>query len=258
MIDLHVHVLPGIDDGAPDEAAALALVAEAAASGVHTIAATPHIRADHPDVHPLELAGRTAALQAAVDRAGHAVRLVTAGEADLWWAQGAEDEELRAVSYGGHGRDMLVEVPYGELQPQFEDLVFRLRVHGLRVLLAHPERSPTLQRDLSRLRALIEQGCLVQVTASALASQQRGSRSRRVALALVREGAAHVIASDTHGAGGARASLADAVAALRNEAPARAEWMVTDAPAAILAGEPLPAAPADVRRRSLLGRLLGS
>ena len=62
----------------------------------------------------------------------------------------------------------------------------------------------------------------MQVTASALASRRRGSRSRKLALRLVREGVAHVIASDTHARGGGRASLADAVEALRDEAPLRA------------------------------------
>ena len=149
MIDLHVHVLPGIDDGARDEDAAIALVAEAAAAGVTTIAATPHLRADHPAVRPFELAGRTARLQAALDGAGVAVELVSGGEVDLRWAQQAGEDELKAVSYGGHGRDVLAEVPYGELQPQFEDFVFRLRAMGYRVLLAHPERSldvPTRRR----------------------------------------------------------------------------------------------------------------
>src|SRR4029079_16522534 len=98
---------------------------------------------DFPAVRPLELAERTAALQSAIDGAGIGVRLVNEGEVDLWWARSASEEELRAATYGGKGHDVLAEVPYGELQPQFEDLVFRLRVLGLRVLLAHPERSPT-------------------------------------------------------------------------------------------------------------------
>jgi protein-tyrosine phosphatase len=253
MIDLHVHVLPGIDDGARDEAAAIELVAEAVAAGVTTIAATPHVRADHPGVRPFELAERTARLQAVLNSAGVTVELVTAGEVDLNWAQQAREDELKAVSYGGHGRDVLAEVPYGELKPQFEDLVFRLRVRGYRVLLAHPERSPTFQRDVDRLLALVEQGCLVQVTATALASRTRGSRSRRLAMALVREGIAHVIASDTHSGGGGRASLADAVEALRQDAPLRARWMVTEAPAAILAGDPLPPPPAERPRRATFG-----
>ncbi len=249
MIDLHVHVLLGIDDGPRDEAAAIDLVAEAVATGVTTIAATPHLRADHPAVRPLELAARTARLQAALDSAGIAVELVGGGEVDVRWAQQAGEDELKAVSYGGRGRDVLTEVPYGELMPQFEDFVFRLRALGYRVLLAHPERSPTFQRDVDRLLALVGQGCLVQVTASALASRTRGSRSRKLAIALVREGIAHVIASDTHRRGGDRASLADAVEALRRDAPLRAHWMVTEAPAAILAGEPLPPAPAERSRR---------
>jgi protein-tyrosine phosphatase len=248
MIDLHVHVLPGIDDGARDEAAAIELVVEAVATGVTTIAATPHLRADHPNVRPSEVAGRTADLQAALDRAGVAVQLVPGGEVDVRWARQAGEDELRAVSYGGQGHDVLVEVPYGELMPQFEDFVFRLRVLGYRVLLAHPERSPTFQRDADRLHALVKQGCLLQVTASALASRTRGSRSGKLALTLVREGIAHVIASDTHRGGGDRASLALAVTALGKVAPRRARWMVTEAPAAILAGEPLPPAPADRRR----------
>lgn len=253
MIDLHVHVLPGIDDGARDEAAAIALVSEAVATGVTTIAATPHLRADHPHVRPFELAERTARLQAALDRAGVAAELVTAGEVDLRWAQRAGADELKAVSYGGRGRDVLAEVPYGELKPEFEDLVFRLRVRGYRVLLAHPERNLTFQRSVDRLLALVQQGCLVQVTAAALASRRRRSRSRKLALALVREGIAHVIASDTHREGGDRASLADAVDALRHDAPLRARWMVTEAPAAILAGDPLPPAPAERPRRGPLG-----
>ena len=69
----------------------------------------------------------------------------------------------------------------------------------------------------------------------------------------MREGIAHVIASDTHTGGGDRASLADAVAALSRDAPLRARWMVTEAPAAILAGDPLPPPPSDRSRRLTLG-----
>jgi len=97
---------------------------------------------------------------------------------------------------------------------------------------------------------------LVQITASALASSERRSRSRRLARELLREGHAHVIASDSHGAI-QRAALSQGVAAASELAPHRAQWMVTEAPHAIVMGEPLPEAPVDAapKRLGFLDRL---
>jgi protein-tyrosine phosphatase len=249
MIDLHAHVLPGIDDGPPSVAEAVEAVAAAAREGVRTLAATPHVRPDHPGVRPAELGDRTATLADECATAGvSGVTLVRGGEVDLAWAQTADDGALAAASYGGRGRDMLLETPYGELPAGFEDLVFRIAARGYRILLAHPERNPTLQRDPGRLRPLVERGTLLQVTALALANRDRRSRSRRLAYALLHEGAAHVIASDRHGPQIERAGLRAGVAAVPRDAAARATWMSTDAPAAILAGEPLPPAPGVHRR----------
>jgi protein-tyrosine phosphatase len=237
MIDLHCHVLPGLDDGPPTEEGAVALAAEIAASGVTTLAATPHLRADFPDVRVLELVERVAALQARVE-----LQLVSGGEVDVLWAQSASDEELRAASYGGRGTDLLVETPYGRLPDMLEDLLFRIRVRGFRILLAHPERNPSFQADPARLERLVEGGTLVQLTASSIVG---GGRAAKLSQRLIADGNAHVIAGDMHRAAGRRASLPDAVAAVGE----RGRWMVTAAPAAILAGEPLPPAPAVGTRR---------
>jgi protein-tyrosine phosphatase len=243
MIDLHAHVLPGIDDGAATLEEALEVAAAAASDGTTVLAATPHLRADHPAVRPEELAGRTARLRSAVRDAGIALRIVGGGEADLAWALQAGDERLRLVSFEQAGRDLMIETPYGPLPAGFEDLLFAVAARGYRVLLAHPERSPTFQQDTARLRELVRRGTLLQVTAAALAGPPAGSRSGRLARALVKEGVAHVIASDRHGPDLGRAGLADGVAAARALAGPRADWMVDDAPAAILAGDPLPTPP---------------
>jgi protein-tyrosine phosphatase len=246
VIDLHTHVLPGVDDGAPDVAAAVQLARDAAAAGVTVLAATPHLRDDHPGVVAGELAGRVQALRDAL--AGVPIELVEGAEVDLGRALAADAEELRLASYGQRGTDLLVETPYGGLPPAFEDLLFRVAARGYRVLLAHPERNRDFQREPRRLAALAERGTLLQVTAASLAEGRRRSSTRRLAHALVAEGVAHVIASDDHG-GGWRASLADGVAAAARSAPARARWMVTEAPAAILAGAPLPPLPHERARR---------
>jgi len=251
VIDLHAHLLPGLDDGPPDEAGALAMAGEAAAAGVRMMAATPHLRADFPAVRPEELADRAARVRERLAAAGVALEVVQGGEVDVLWAQTASDAALRAVSYGGRGHDLLVETPYGELPGMFEDLLFRIRVRGFRLLLAHPERNPSFQADPQRLIRLTEQGVLLQLTAASVSARGH-SRAARLAHRLIADGHAHVIASDMHRAGGTRASLRDALAAAGSD---RARWMVTDAPAAILAGDPLPPAPAPpARRRSWLRR----
>jgi protein-tyrosine phosphatase len=257
MIDLHTHVLPGIDDGPADLEGSLELLAAAAKDGTVTLAATPHVRPDHPDVVPAELGARTDELAAAAARLGIEIELVAGGEVDLLWAQRASDEELQAVSFGQRGHDLLVETPYGELPERFEDSLFKLGLRGFRILLAHPERSPTLQHDRRRLATLVDHGVLLQVTALSLSSTERRSRSRKLARELVREGLAHVIASDSHGGHIPRTGLREGVEAAARLAPRRARWMVTEAPAAILSGHPLPPAPSERSTGRRLPRLLG-
>jgi protein-tyrosine phosphatase len=237
VIDLHSHLLPGLDDGSPDLAAAVALAREAVGNGVTTMAATPHLRADYPAIRVSELSSHVRALQAGLDAAGVALKVVSGGEVDVLWAQSASDEDLRLASYGGRGTDLLVETPYGELPPIFEDLLFKIRVRGFRVLLAHPERTRSFQQDPARLVRLVDGDVLVQVTAASVVG---GGRAGKLAQRLIAEGHAHVIAGDLHRANGARASLREAVAAVD---PTRGEWMVTAVPAAILEGRPLPPPP---------------
>ena len=253
MIDLHCHILPGIDDGPADMEGSVELAQAMADAGVRTVAATPHIHPNFPDVRPAELAGRAADLQAAAPE----VEIVQAGEVDVFWAARASDDDLRAVSFGARGTDLLIETPYGALPPVFEDTLFRITARGYRVLLAHPERSPDLRVDPARLSALVARGALLQVTAAALVGRVPRSGMRRFAADLVRERVAHVIASDAHRAGSGRASVPDGVAAAAAVAPGYAEWMATDAPAEILAGEPLPTPPAGRTRRRLSRRRFG-
>jgi protein-tyrosine phosphatase len=240
MIDLHSHVLPGIDDGAADVSDALELAAAAASGGVTALAATPHVRADHPGVIPGELARRCRELNAQLAEAGVGLEVCQGGELDLERATAASDEELRLVSYCGKGTDLLVETPYGSLPDDFEERVLALARRGFRLLLAHPERSEALQRDPARVAGLVEQGVLVQLTARSLVPSSVPSAVHEAAVAFVSEGVAHVLASDAHHASGhAPPDLARGVAAASALVGRRAQWMASDAPAAILAGEPL-------------------
>jgi protein-tyrosine phosphatase len=242
VIDLHFHILPGIDDGPPDLDQSLALARAAQADGVQIVAATPHLRDDHPGVRAEELPARCASLNAAIAEADIALQVVAAGELDVLWVQQASVEELQLASYDQAGTDVLLETPYGPLAPSFDAALERLWSLGYRVLLAHPERNRTFQQAPERLAALVRVGLLVQVTAGSLASREKRSASRALGMQLITHRLAHVIASDAHRATEFRPpNLSVGFAAAAAVDAARAQSLVIDAPLAILAGAPLPA-----------------
>jgi len=107
FVDIHAHLLPGIDDGPDDLDESVAMLAAAGAAGTSTVVATPHLRADFPGVDVFELAQRCHALRAAAEDLTPAVTVVGGAEISLGWALAATDEELALASYGRRGHDLL-------------------------------------------------------------------------------------------------------------------------------------------------------
>ena len=128
--DIHAHVLPGIDDGPSDVEEALAMLRAAAYRGIASIVATPHLRADFPDVNVHELAGRCAELRAQLGAVAVDVELICGAEVALVWAIEASDEELRLASYGQRGGDLLIETPLMSIAG-LETLLYQLRARRL-------------------------------------------------------------------------------------------------------------------------------
>jgi protein-tyrosine phosphatase len=232
MIDLHCHILPGVDDGALDLADAVAMARVAAADGIEVIAATPHIRHDH-DVRIPELAGRVEELNAELGRLAVGIEVVGGGEVAETALDGLDQEELRAVSLGGGGWILLEPRP-GPLSDSLVAAAGDLRGAGFGVLIAHPERH--LSEDLpDRVAELIEAGALVQATAAHLA----GGPARAGMLALAERGLIHIVASDAHSSHGGRPlRLSDGLAALQGVERLRPhlDWIRSEAPRALLRG----------------------
>ncbi|TMK39538.1 MAG: hypothetical protein E6G56_10580 [Actinobacteria bacterium] len=257
MIDLHSHVLPGIDDGPAELAGSLAMAEVAARSGTRRIVATPHLREDFPDVRPSELASRVAELNREFARAGVELEVLPGAEVDISAALEASDEDLRAATLAGNGTDLLLETPYGALPSIFENLLASVRSRGFRVTLAHPELNPSFQLHADRLGRLVEDGVLVQITARSL---QRRSPARPLALTAIERGWGSALASDAHSADWRPPTLGEHLHEAARRHPglaARLGWMTEAAPAAILAGSELPQAP-PAQREGFLKRLLGS
>jgi len=257
VIDLHMHILPGVDDGPANLAAAVAVAEVAYHGGTRTAVATPHLRADHPLVVTAELASRSAALQDELSGRGIALRVEPGAEVDLDRADALDGGDLAAATLACNGLDLLVETPYETLNGDLPERLRALAARGFRLTLAHPERNPDLRDAPGLLGELVDEGMLVQLTARALGG--RGATAS-AATEFLERGWCHVLASDAHAVnvrapdlGVALHHAEAAFPALRDEL----RWMVTHAPAAILAGSDLPARPprsARGRRRKLRRR----
>lgn len=190
MIDIHCHILPGIDDGAASLEVSLAMARLAVADGTRTIVATPHV--DKTLIPPEEVRRRVADLQQALDR--QQIPLTLLAGADGASYLGAEALSGHVI---GDGPYLLLEFPHTHLPVSAGQLVFDLKARGLVPIITHPERNPSVVRHPDLLEPLIEAGALVQVTCGSLTGDFGGA-SRACARHLLRRGMVHFLASDGH------------------------------------------------------------
>ena len=236
MIDLHSHILAGLDDGARTLDESYEMARLAVAEGVTVVAATPHVREDFPT--------SAGAMEEAVaelnnDLAENDIDLevVPGGEVDLEWLTRMSEDEKQRFSIAQNGRYLLVEIPLVGWPLSLETQIFALRSAGVTPLLAHPERNSEVQANPPLIERLVRGGARVQVTAASL-DGRLGRRASQACRRLLDLGLVHVLASDAHAPDVRRGSLAQAVAALRDDGLAR--YLTSDVPAAIVAGEPVP------------------
>jgi protein-tyrosine phosphatase len=239
VIDLHTHILPGVDDGARSLAESRALALEAAGDGVSVLAATPHVRADFPTTAEM-MEEAVAQLREDFVAEGIPVEVLCGGEIDIGLLWAIPRDELRRLTLAQTGRYLLLEFPYRGWPLALDSAVPRLVELGVTPLLAHPERNPEVQDRPDRVGGLVAAGALVQVTSASLdgrldrASQAAGVR-------LLELGLVHVLASDAHGPHVRGAGLGAAARAVGDDDLAR--YLTLEAPAAIVAGNPLPEFP---------------
>jgi len=236
VIDLHTHVLPGIDDGARSLDDSRALAREAAAQGISALVATPHVREDYPTTADM-MEEAVADVRADFIEQGIAVEVVHGAEIDLSLLWAIPPDDLRRLTIAQTGRYLLLEFPYRRWPLALDTSVKRLVGLGMTPVLAHPERNPEVQDRPDRVRGLVEDGALVQVTAASLDGMQDRS-AQSAALRLLELGLVHVLASDSHGPHISREGLGAVARGIGD--PELARYLTVDVPTAIVAGLPVP------------------
>jgi protein-tyrosine phosphatase len=235
VIDLHCHILPGVDDGALDFDDSLGMARQAVNDGIEAICATPHIRHDH-DVRIEEVGERVTELNEQLRAKELGVAVLQGGEVAETAVEGLSEEELGRVALGA-GRWILLEPAPGRLTESLARRVEHLAERGHRTLIAHPERH--LSADMyERIAGLVTAGALVQATADFFLRERFAAGMR----ALAEAGLIHVLSSDAHSSHGGRPvhmrEAFERLAEVDSVAP-HLEWMRETAPRAIVRGEDL-------------------
>ena len=229
-VELHFHLLPGVDDGPGSLQESIELARAARADGTGTIVATPHV---HP-VHitdPLEISGYVGELSPHLR--GERVEVLAGGELADGMVERLSQRQLDAIAHGPPGRRwLLLEAPFRGLDAPYRAAADELRQRGFAVVVAHPERAMVGSEARPVLEHELAAGSALQLTAWSFAGLY-GERVRTVALRLLRSAPRVVIASDAHG--GARApSLRLAVDALVAAGERNCERFVASGPRSLL------------------------
>jgi protein-tyrosine phosphatase len=239
MIDLHTHILPGIDDGPETLEDSLELARAAVAAGARMLVATPHVSWTYPNDHGT-IAARVEELRARLDAEGIPLELRPGAEIAMTRLVDMRSEDLLPLRLGGDGGWLLVEPPFSPTVTGLQPLLFDLQRQGHGILLAHPERCPAFHREPEMLREFVNEGVLTSVTAGSLVGRF-GGEVRRFALQMVREELIHNVTSDTHDPVRRPPGVA---AELRKAGLGPLEdWLTEEVPTAILSGGEIPPRP---------------
>ena len=199
MIDLHCHILPGIDDGAQNLDEALGLCRRAVEDGITHMVATPHIHEGRYNNTPATISHALKELRHGLSEHGIELEVRAAAEVRI----GAElmatvpAKQVPFLGTWNGQKVMLLELPHDQVPPYTMNLVNWLKSQKILPMIAHPERNKGVMADIGKLHPLIEAGCLFQLTAMSVAGKF-GGPAHDIASEMLRKGWATIIASDAH------------------------------------------------------------
>ncbi len=196
MVDLHCHILPGIDDGSENIEESLQMCRLAFSDGIRTIVATPHV-GKYPNTKEIILE-KTEVLKQKISSLLPGLSLFCGADIEF------SADIFALIAYKSlltinNSRYILLDTPYFLMPPDIEKQIQRLIEEGVAPIITHPERCLQIQEDIDLVRKIVEAGAVVQITASSITGKM-GAKAQSVSKAILKAGLAHVIATDAHGA----------------------------------------------------------
>jgi Capsular polysaccharide biosynthesis protein len=209
VIDLHTHILPGVDDGAKDIADSLAMAEVAVKDGISTMIATPHV------VKGIYDNNKNSILEG-VDNLNKKLAAHNIGLLVLPGAEYRLEPDLpknlasgELVTINNSGTYLLIELPYELIPDNCDQILYEIQLQGVTPIIAHPERNLVFRKYRSLLERYIKRGMLAQITSTSITGFF-GKRVKKAAISFLESGLAHIIASDGHAVKGRAPVISEA------------------------------------------------
>lgn len=197
MIDLHAHILPGLDDGSGDLAESVAMAEVARDDGIHTIVATPHVLQGVFDNDKNKILSAVKALNQTLQEQGIAVKILPGAEYYLEADLPLKLAQGELLTINDNGRYLLVELPSAFIPEYSAQALYEIQLQGVTPIIAHPERNAGFSRRPTILEELISRGVLAQVTSASITGLF-GKKVKQTAYSFIKQGLIHLISSDAH------------------------------------------------------------
>jgi protein-tyrosine phosphatase len=168
VVDIHCHILPGLDDGSPNMSTSIAMARLATAAGINTVIGTPHWIEDEHETDPTRVRKVSRDLQAELNSRGIPLTVLPGNEAFICPDLPGRVKRGDVLTLADRGTHLLLELPYENLPTYVDDVIFRLQLQGITPVLAHVERCVYVRSDWHVLNRWVQRGCLAQVNASSL------------------------------------------------------------------------------------------
>jgi protein-tyrosine phosphatase len=238
MIDIHHHLLWGMDDGATNIETSIAMAKLAAEDGISHIVCSPHANGTYT-YKPREIAEKIIELQGYLDREGVVVKLGHGCDFHMSY-ENIQEAKLDPAKFSINGQGyLLVEIPDYGISRGLTEIFYQLQLAGLTPILTHPERNPTLQADQPRLVDWLRGGVLIQVTAGSVVGRM-GRHAQRMAHDLLANRWVHFLATDAHNTTARPPKMREAFEVVAEKyGPDYARLLCVSNPLAVFLGKPL-------------------
>ncbi|HWQ42535.1 MAG TPA: CpsB/CapC family capsule biosynthesis tyrosine phosphatase [Desulfosporosinus sp.] len=239
MIDVHSHILPGLDDGAKNMEETLGMVQQLHEAGFKTLVATPHVLEGKDFLHPEEILAVIEQVRERVAEAGISVDILPGAENYIFPDMAKWVKDGKLMTMGNTGKYLLLELPLADIPHYTDQVFFELQVQGLTPVLAHPERYRGLAEAPERLIEWAKKGILLQLDLRSLGGYY-GPEPKRLAELMLSSDLIHVVGSDVHHVSRSKSTYPEALQSVKEiVGESRFQEVTQSNPQSILDGKPL-------------------